>query len=88
MLQEMVYTGIGAMALMREKVQEEMKTLEEKGKIKSEDAKSFLKSIEERGKEEDERIKNRVKSMIKEVIDELGLVTKEDLQKAMAKDAS
>jgi len=81
MLKNIFYTGVGAAALLKEKVEEEMKRLEEKGKIKTEDAKSFLESIEKKGKEEDARIKEEVKKMLKEVIDELGLATKDDLEK-------
>jgi polyhydroxyalkanoate synthesis regulator phasin len=81
MLKNIFYTGVGAAALLKEKVEEEMKRLEEKGKIKTEDAKSFLESIEKKGKEEDARIKEEVKKMLKEAIDELGLATKEDIQK-------
>lgn len=81
MLKEILYTGMGATALLQEKVEEELKALEEKGKIKTDDAKSFLESIEQKGKEEDEKLKNKIKEMLKEVIDELGIATKEDIQK-------
>jgi len=81
MLKEILYTGIGATALLKEKVEEEMKKLEEKGKIKTDDAKSFLESIEAKGKEEDEKLQSKIKEMIKEIIDELGIATKEDIAK-------
>ena len=55
--------------------------MEEKGKIKTDDAKTFLESIEQKGKEEDEKLKNKFKEMLKEVIDELGIATKEDIAK-------
>jgi polyhydroxyalkanoate synthesis regulator phasin len=42
MLHNLLYSGIGAASLLKEKVEEELKTLEEKGKIKTDDAKSFL----------------------------------------------
>jgi len=81
MFKEIFYTGIGATALLKEKVEEEIKKLEEKGKIKTDDAKTFLESIEQKGKEEDEKLKNKFKEMLKEVIDELGIATKEDIAK-------
>ncbi|KIM06619.1 MAG: hypothetical protein KU38_12725 [Sulfurovum sp. FS08-3] len=81
MLKEIFYTGIGATALLKERVEEEIKKLEEKGKIKTDDAKSFLESIEQKGKEEDEKLKNKFKEILKEVIDELGIATKEDIAK-------
>lgn len=81
MLKDLIYAGIGAATVMKEKVEEEVKKLEEQGKIKTTDAKSFLESVEKRGKEEEDRVKNELKKVLKEVIDELGLATKEDLEK-------
>lgn len=80
MLKELMYAGIGAAVVVREKVEVEVKKLEEQGKIKTDDAKSFLESIEKKGEAEQERIKEELKMALKEVIDELGLVTKADLQ--------
>ena len=81
MLQELFNTSVGFATIFKEKVEDELSKLEEKGKIKKDDAKSFLKSIEAKGKEEDERIKQKIKTTLKEVIDELGLATKEDIEK-------
>ena len=81
MLKDLIYAGVGAATILKEKVEEEMKKLEEQGKIKTTDAKSFLESIEKKGKEEETRIKDEIKAALKEVIDELGLATKADLEK-------
>lgn len=81
MLKEILFTGLGGALLLKEKVEEELKALEEKGKIKTDDAKSFLESLEQKGKDEDERIKSKIKDMFKEVLDELGVATKADLEK-------
>jgi len=81
MLKDLLYAGIGAAVVMKEKVEEEVKKLEEQGKIKTTDAKSFLESIEKKGQEEHERVKEELKTALKEVIDELGLATKADLEK-------
>ncbi|DAB32024.1 MAG: hypothetical protein PWQ42_861 [Sulfurospirillum sp.] len=87
MLKELLYTGIGAVSVLKEKVTEEVKKLEEKGKINTQDVKSFLDSIEEKGRVEDEKIKQKIKESLKEIIDELGLATKEDIE-ALRKDIS
>jgi polyhydroxyalkanoate synthesis regulator phasin len=81
MLKDLIYTGIGAVTVLKEKVEAEVKKLEEEGKLKTTDAKSFLESIETKGKEEEAKFKEQLKSTLKEVIDELGLATKADLQK-------
>ena len=81
MLKEIIYTSLGGAVLLKERVEKELKALEEKGKIKTDDAKSFLDSLEQMCKEEDERIKSKIKEMVKEILDELGVATKDDLQK-------
>lgn len=81
MLKDLIYTGIGAASLMKERVEQEVKKLEEEGKLKTDDARSFIDSIQKKGQEEDTKVKEHLKVLLKEAIDELGLATKEDLQK-------
>ncbi|HHO42779.1 MAG TPA: hypothetical protein ENN12_05420 [Epsilonproteobacteria bacterium] len=81
MLKEFSNIGMGTFALLKEKIEEELNKLEEKGKIKTEDAKSFLKSLEEKGAKEEDVLKDKIKSSFREIMDELGLATKEDIQK-------
>jgi polyhydroxyalkanoate synthesis regulator phasin len=81
MLKELIYTGLGAAVVLKEKVENEVKKLEETGKIKTDDAKSLLESIEQKGKDEDARVKDQLKVALKEIIDELGLATKDDIKK-------
>ncbi|MDD2906691.1 MAG: hypothetical protein PHH41_00560 [Sulfurimonas sp.] len=81
MFKDLIYAGIGAATVLKEKVEEEVKKLEEQGKLKTSDAKSFLESIEKKGKEEETRLKDELKRALKEVIDELGLATKADIEK-------
>lgn len=81
MLKELIFTSLGATALIKQKVEDELKTLENKGKIKKSDAKEFLKKLEKEGKAEDKKIKKAIRGHLKELINELGLVTKKDLEK-------
>jgi len=80
MLKELLYTSVGIASVMKEKVEEEIEKLEKSGKIKKDDAKDFLEKIEEKGKEQEAKNKEKVKSMLKEIIDELGIATKKDIQ--------
>jgi len=80
MLKDVLYTGIGAATLFKEHVEAELKKLEERGKLGASDAKSVLAALEARGKEEDEKAKARIKTLLKEVIEELGIATKADLE--------
>ena len=81
MLQELLHTGMGAGLLLKEKVEDELKKLQEDGKIKTDDAKSFLESLKTKGEQEDDKVKQKLKSTLKEIVDELGIATKEDLEK-------
>ncbi len=81
MLKDMIHTGIGMGVLLKEKVENEVKKLEDEGKIKTDDAKTFLDSLSTKGKDEEQRIKTLLKDTMKEVIDELGIATKEDIEK-------
>lgn len=84
MLKDLIYTGIGAAMVVKEKVEEEVKKLEDQGKLKKDDAQKFLDSIEEKGEAQHAKLKDEIKTALKEIIDELGLATKEDLEKLKA----
>ena len=81
MLKELIFTGLGGALIFKEKIEDELKKLEQKGKIDTKDIKSFLESLEQKGKDSDAKFKDELKTTIKEIIDELGLATKEDLAK-------
>lgn len=81
MLKELTNTILGASIIAKQKMEEELKVLEGKGKIKKSDVKDLIKSFEKKGKAENKRIKKQMKSMMKEIINELGLATKKDLMK-------
>ncbi len=80
MLKELFYTGMGGALLIKERVEEELKKLEEKGKLNADESKSFLENLKTRGENEETRLKEELKTAIKEVIEELGLATKKDIE--------
>lgn len=85
MFKEFLHVSLGSMVLVKEKIEEELKVLQEKGKINSSDAKSFIDSVTQKGEEEDAKIKAKIKEILKEVIDELGLATKADIEELRSK---
>ena len=70
-----------ALNIGAKRLSEVCRIIEEKGKLDTKDVKSFLESLEQKGKESDEKFKAELKTHMKEIIDELGLATKEDLAK-------
>ena len=81
MLKELIYTGLGGAIHLKEKVEKELEVLQKEGKIKTDDMKSFLESLESKGKDEEDAIKTKIKDIVKELIDELNIATKDDLEK-------
>jgi polyhydroxyalkanoate synthesis regulator phasin len=80
MIKEILYTGLGGALLLKERVEEEVKKLQEKGKLSKEDADTFIEKLKTRGEEEEEKLKAHIKDALKEVIDEMGLATKADIE--------
>ena len=80
MIQELLVTGLGGALLLKERVDEEITKLQERGKLSKEDAQTFLEKLKTRGQEEEERLKSHIKEALKEVIEEIGLATKADIE--------
>ncbi|MGC9352063.1 MAG: hypothetical protein ACP5D3_08740 [Sulfurovum sp.] len=80
MIKDILYTGLGGALLLKERVDEEIEKLQEKGKLSKEDAEKFLEKLQTRGEEEEKQIKEQIKEALKEVIDEMGLATKADIE--------
>jgi len=72
MLKEMINTGLGVAATLKEKVENE---------IELKDGKNIFESLEGKGKDERSKIKDELKSIIKDIVDDLGLATKDDIVK-------
>jgi polyhydroxyalkanoate synthesis regulator phasin len=80
MLKDLLYIGLGSALLVKQKVEDELNELKQKGKISEEEVKKIIQNAKEKGKEEEDKIKSLLKDAIKEVIDELGLATKDDIK--------
>lgn len=80
MIKEILYTGLGGAVLLKERVEEEIEKLQEKGKLSKEDADTFIEKLKTRGEEEEEKLRTHIKEALKEVIDEMGLATKADIE--------
>jgi polyhydroxyalkanoate synthesis regulator phasin len=79
MLKDLLYLGIGGALLAKEKIEEELQELVEKGKLSKDEVQKIIENAKEKGKEEEEKIKNELKEAIKEVIKELNIATKDDI---------
>jgi len=71
MLKELVYAGLGAATILKEKIESEANV---------EEGKNLFETLEHKGQEADEKFKTELKSIIKEIIQELNLATKDDIE--------
>ncbi|MFW0778464.1 MAG: hypothetical protein ACN2B6_12185 [Rickettsiales bacterium] len=81
MIKDLIYTTLGAGVLAKEKIQKELDELKTKGEGSKEKVKQMQKELEAKGKEEETKLRAQIKEIVKEVVDEMGLVTKEDIKK-------
>jgi len=79
-LEQLFYFGLGSALMAKEKLEqagESAKGLREENEQK---AREFFDQAVAKGSEERGRLKDEVKELLKEVMDELGLATKADLE--------
>jgi polyhydroxyalkanoate synthesis regulator phasin len=81
MLKDLITLSIGSALLAKEKVEEELNDLIERGKVSKEEAEKLIEKAKARGEEQEKALKEEIKKALREVLDEMGLATREDLEK-------
>jgi polyhydroxyalkanoate synthesis regulator phasin len=79
-LEQLFYFGLGSALMAKEKLEqagESAKGMKEENERKARD---FFEQAVAKGSEEREQLKGSVRELLKEVLDELGLATKSDLE--------
>ncbi|SEA79377.1 hypothetical protein SAMN05660420_03199 [Desulfuromusa kysingii] len=80
-LEQLFYAALGGALAVKEKIEssnEEIKNWQEKSE---EHARTFFDDMSKRGEKEKEQFKGMLKDLLKEIITEMDLATKEDLEK-------
>ncbi|WP_295420469.1 hypothetical protein [Sulfurovum sp.] len=80
MLKDLIYIGLGGALLAKEKVEKELSELVEKGKLNKEEAQKLLDKAKAKGEEEEKEVKAKLKEAIREVLEEMDLATKADIE--------
>ena len=80
MLKDLIYIGLGGALLAKEKVEKELNELVEKGKLNKEEAQKFLDKAKAKGEEEEQEFKSKIKEAVQEVLEEMDLATKSDIE--------
>ena len=79
-----VLAGVGLLSLTREKAEEFVDGLVDKGETKREDAKDLVDRLAKRGEEERTAMRELVRNEVSAAISDMGLVTQKDIKKLTA----
>jgi polyhydroxyalkanoate synthesis regulator phasin len=77
--------GIGLLSMTREKAQAVIDELTQEGEVQKSEVKEWVEQLSERGEEERQALRKVIRDEMKKVLDEMGLVTKQDLEEMLKK---
>ncbi|MCA1946387.1 MAG: hypothetical protein LDL30_14100 [Desulfovibrio sp.] len=77
---DLLYIGLGAAYMAKDKMEDLLNDLEERGKLSREEAAKFLDDAKERAAKERSDMESSVKTALREAVAELGLATKDDVE--------
>ena len=86
LIRKTVLAGVGAMVMTREKIEESMSELVEKGRISAKEAREVAEKIAEEGRREFETVSADTQKRIKEMLEQMGVGQKDrigDLEKRL-----
>ncbi len=81
---DLLYIGLGAAFMAKEKIESQLKDFEQLGTISRDELNTFLEEAGQRAKREKEVLDARIKEKVAEAIRESGLATKEDIAELKA----
>jgi polyhydroxyalkanoate synthesis regulator phasin len=85
LLEKSFLAGIGLLSMTREKAQKVMEELSHEGELQKGEVKQWVDKLSDRGEEERQALRKLIRDEMKTVLDEMGLATKEDIQKLLDK---
>ncbi len=85
LLEKGFLAGIGLLSMTREKAQAIIDDLSREGELQKGEVKQWVDQLSDRGEEERQAMRKLIREELKKVLDEMGLVTKEDIQKLLEK---
>ena len=85
LLEKGFLAGIGLLSMTREKAQNIFDELSHEGEVQKNEVKQWVDQLSDRGEEERQALRKLIRDEMKKVLDDLGLATKEDIQKLLEK---
>lgn len=77
-IRKMMYAGLGAFSITREKAQHIVNELIQKGQVNQEEAQEVLDNLIKKGEQEREALKQNIKEEVIKTHRELGMITREE----------
>ncbi len=77
--------GLGLLSMTREKAQQVIEELSHEGEVQKGEMKQWVDQLSDRGEEERQAMRKLIRDEVKKALDEMGLATKEDIQKLLEK---
>jgi len=85
LLEKGFLAGIGLLSMTREKAEKVIDELSREGELQTSEVKQWVDQLSDRGEEERQALRKLIRDELKKVLDDMGLATKEDIQKLMEK---
>lgn len=85
LLEKGFLAGIGLLSMTREKAQKIMEDLSHEGEVQKSEVTQWVDQLASRGEEERQALRKLIRDEMKKVLDDMGLATKEDIQKLLEK---
>ncbi len=85
LLEKGFLAGIGLLSMTHEKAQELINELTHEGEMQKSEVKDWVDQLSSRGEEERQALRKLIRDEMKKVMDEMGIATKEDIQKLLEK---
>jgi polyhydroxyalkanoate synthesis regulator phasin len=80
MMKKMIYFGLGALTLTRERAEKVFSEMVEKGEMNRDEAKQWVEDVIKRGEEEKTEFRAVIRKEMEEIRSDFPLVTKADLE--------
>ena len=81
---DLLHIGLGAAFMAKEKIEAQLKDLEQLGTISKDELNRFVEEAQQRARQETDALDARIKEKVAEAARELGLATKEDIAEIKA----
>ena len=85
LLEKGLLAGLGLLSMTREKAEKVIDELSREGEVQKSEMKQWVDQLSDRGEEERQALRKLIRDEMKKVLDDMGLATKEDIQKLVEK---